>query len=423
MRVTLIALGSRGDVQPYVALGRGLHQAGHHVTVLASADFHDLVTSHGLQFADMGGRLEDVAQGLQDLLEQGQWLKILPRMGRAAQALAGQAAAAGLAAAQGADLLVAGLGGLFVGMALAEKLGLPLVQAYLYPFTPTREFPSILTPLPQTPLTAWANGPSHHLARQMMWQMTRAADNQARVQVLGLPPAPRWGPFAAQPWPTLYGYSPRVIPRPQDWAASIEVTGYWFLPPPADWAPPADLVAFLRAGPPPVYIGFGSMTSRRPGEAAELVLAALARAGQRGVLYAGWGGLKREALPEHVFMTSAVPHTWLFPQMAAVVHHGGAGTTAAGLAAGVPSILTPFMGDQPFWGRRVAALGVGPQPIPRSKLTVEGLARAIQQAVGDPALRQRAADLGAQIRAEDGVGRAVAAVEAAGRVSAPRALG
>lgn len=167
------------------------------------------------------------------------------------------------------------------------------------------------------------------------------------------------------------------------------------------------LAAFLEAGPPPVYIGFGSMVSSRPQETAELALQALARAGQRGVLASGWGGLHREALPEEVFLLDAAPHSWLFPRMAAVVHHGGAGTTAAGLRAGVPSILTPFFGDQPFWGRQVHKLGVGPQPIPQRQLSAANLAAAIQQAVTDTEMQQRAADLGRRIRAEDGVARAV----------------
>ncbi len=420
MKVLLIALGSRGDVQPYVALGRGLRDAGQAVTVLAPPDFRDLVAGQGLEFADAGSSVEAVAQTMQDMLEQGQWLKILPRMGSAAQQLAGQAAVRGLAAAQGVDVIVGGLGGLFLGAALGEKFQIPFIQAYLYPFTPTRAFPSVLTPLPQSSLTAWANGPSHHLARQMMWQMMRPADNHTRAKTLGLPPAPLWGPFDGRGRPTLYGYSPHVIAPPPDWDETNRVTGYWFLPPSADWTPPADLVDFLQAGPPPIYIGFGSMTSRRSGEAADIVLEALARTRQRGVLYAGWGGLQKADLPRHVFMTSSVPHTWLFPQMAAVVHHGGAGTTAAGLAAGVPSVLVPFMGDQPFWGQRVAALGVGPQPIARQRLTAEALTRAIQQTLSDADLRRRAAELGARLRAEDGLGQAVAVITAAANGRAGR---
>jgi UDP:flavonoid glycosyltransferase YjiC (YdhE family) len=212
----------------------------------------------------------------------------------------------------------------------------------------------------------------------------------------------------------LYGYSAHVLPRPTDWGDFIHVTGYWFLEPPAGWQPPSDLVQFLEAGPPPVYIGFGSMFSRDPEATADLAIQALARSGQRGVLYGGWGGLKKAQLPETVFMADALPHSWLFPRMAAIVHHGGAGTTAAALRSGIPSIVTPFFGDQPFWGQRVAALGAGPQPIPRRRLTVDSLAKAIQIARTDEKMHKRAADLGERIRAERGIEQAASLIEQVG---------
>jgi sterol 3beta-glucosyltransferase len=414
MRAAIIAAGSRGDVQPYVALGKGLKEAGHAVRVLASGDFESLITTHGLEFYDLGSNMATVAQGMEGLLEQGNFIKILSSMGPTAQRLVGQAAVSGLAACQGADLIMGGLGGLFVGVALSEKLGIPFVPAYLYPFTPTREFASVLSPLPQTQLPSWANSLSHRLTQQMMWQTFRAADTKARRQVLQISPASFWGPFAAlqrDRQTILYGYSQHVIPFPKDWDDSKHVTGYWFLQPSAEWEPPADLLGFLQTGPPPVYIGFGSMVNRKPEEVADLVLRALARSGQRGVLSAGWGGLKERELPETVFMIDSMPHSWLFPRMAAVVHHGGVGTTAAGLWAGVPAVVTPFFGDQPFWGQRVYELGVGPRPIPRQRLTVDRLAEAIHCAVSDAAIRERAARLGECIRAENGIARAVAVLE------------
>jgi UDP:flavonoid glycosyltransferase YjiC (YdhE family) len=212
--------------------------------------------------------------------------------------------------------------------------------------------------------------------------------------------------------PVLYGFSPSVLPPPPDWSSEVHVTGYWFLDPPEDWTPPSRLVAFLEAGPPPLYIGFGSMGSRDPQKTSQLVLEALAPAKQRAVILSGWGGLETADLPAHAIAVDSVPFSWLFPRCAAVVHHGGAGTTAAGLRAGVPSVVIPFFGDQPFWGRHVAELGVGPAPIPRRKLTAERLARTIEIAVGDAGMRRRAAELGTAIRAEDGVAQAVALVTA-----------
>jgi len=418
MQITIIAGGSRGDVQPYVALGKGLKEAGHTVRVLSSDDFHDLVTDYGLDFFTTGGSAQAVAQEMQAQLERGNMLKILGQMRQASERQAVQAAKLGLVACQGSDLILGGLSGLFSGQALSEKLGIPLMLAYLVPFVPTSAFPSALTPIPQSPLTQWLNKPSHHIAQQMMWQSFRGADTNARTQVLDLPPGSFWGPFSIikkQKQPVLFGYSPEVLPHPKDWDASLHVTGYWFLEPPTGWEPPVDLMNFLQAGPPPIYIGFGSMSSSNPEETADMVLQALARTGQRGVLYAGWGGLEKEQLPESVFMTASVPHTWLFPRMAAVVHHGGVGTTAAGLAAGVPSIIVPFFADQPFWGQRVHQLGVGPKPIPRKRLTVDNLTEALRRAISDGEMRKKAAQLGERIRAENGIAQAVAVIEQSAR--------
>ena len=412
MRITIIASGSRGDVEPYVALGKGLQAAGHIVRLVTHRDFESLVTT-GVEFWPVEGSVQDVAQDMAALIENGKFLAILAQMSKEAQRGALALTSASLAACQGMDLVVAGIGGVFVGIAVAEKLGLPLLQAYYIPFTPTNAYPAFVMPKSPPLLGSLTNRLSYRIARQMMWQAFRSADKAARRQVLGLPAAPFFGPFnsdCVRGQSILYGYSPAVIPPPADWGADVHVTGYWFLDPAEDWTPDPALADFLAAGPPPVYAGFGSMSSRNPEATANLILDALARAGQRGIIHAGWGGLQRAALPNSVLMISSAPFSWLFPRVAAVVHHGGAGTTSAGLRAGVPSVVVPFFGDQPFWGQRVADLGVGPAPIPRKKLTVERLARAIRTAVTDEAMRGRAAELGKTIRAEDGVGNAVAVV-------------
>jgi sterol 3beta-glucosyltransferase len=414
MHIAVIASGSRGDVEPYIALGKGLAEAGHVVRLVTHQNFEMLVNSHGLEFWPIAGNVQDIAQDMAALLESGNFLAILAQMGKEAQRGALTLARGGLAACRGIDLVLAGIGGLFVGIALAEKLRLPLLQAYYIPFTPTRAYPSFLVPNPPSWLGGRFNRLSYQLARQMMWQAFRPADGLARRDVLDLPRAPFLGPFnsdCVRGVPILYGYSPAVIPPPPDWGADVHVTGYWFSDRADEWTPPPALMAFLRAGAPPVYVGFGSMSNRNPEETANLVLAALARTRQRAIILSGWSGLRTADVPDSVFMLDAAPFAWLFPRVAAVVHHGGAGTTAHGLRAGVPSVVIPFFGDQPFWGQRVAALGVGPEPIPRKKLTVERLAQAIDAAVRDPAMRQRAAELGATIRAEDGIAHAVAVVQ------------
>jgi sterol 3beta-glucosyltransferase len=413
MRILAIALGSQGDVQPYVALGKGLQAAGHRVRVMAPVNFERLVTAHGLEFYPVKGNVQEIIESpeMRALLEKGNFLAINKHTAKLAQDAAIDWAQVGLAACQGVDLIVVGLGGLNVAIALAEKLQIPILPAFLFPFTPTRAFPGILFPPFVSKLGGTFNWLSHLLVQQLMWQGFRAADRISRQQVLNLPAAPFWGSYKSAVmcrYPTVYGFSPAVIPKPADWR-NTEIVGDWFLAA-TDWIPPVDLVEFLASGTPPVYIGFGSMGSRKPEETADLVLQAVARTGQRAILQAGWGGLSKTDVSANILMVNSVPHAWLFPRMSAVVHHGGAGTTAAGLRAGVPSIVIPFFGDQPFWGQRVAELGVGTAPIPRKQLTVERLAQAIDRAVTDPLMRQRAADLGAKIRAEDGIGNVVSIV-------------
>ena len=416
MKIAIMAMGSRGDVQPYLALGKGLKAAGHFVRLITHQNFERLVTSHELEIYPVKGDVQAVVESLEmlKLMEQGNFLAINAHTAKLVQDAAIDWAQDGIAACRGIDLLVAGVGGLYLSIALAQKLNIRFLQAYIFPFTPTAAFPAIVLPQSISRLGGTVNRLSHHLFRQMMWQGFRQADRLARQQVLNLPPAPFWGSYnsaALRQYPTLYGFSSSVIPQPSDWQ-NTQVTGYWFLDAAADWTPPAALMKFLNSGKPPVYIGFGSMGSRKPVATAALVLAALDRSGQRGILLSGWGGLSQANLPDTVLMVESIPHSWLFPRMAAVVHHGGAGTTAAGLRAGVPSIVIPFFGDQLFWGQRVAKLGVGTAPIPRKQLTVELLAQAIDRAVTDLVMIRQAANLGAKIQAEDGIAHAVAVIHA-----------
>ena len=216
---------------------------------------------------------------------------------------------------------------------------------------------------------------------------------------------------AGEQIPILHAYSQHVAPAPTDWPEGVTATGYWFLDRVDTWRPPDELQDFLDRGSPPVYIGFGSMAGREPERLTRVVIDALQQANVRGIIATGWGGLTADDLPETMLKIDTAPHDWLFPRMAAVVHHGGAGTTAAGLRAGCPTVVSPFFGDQPFWGRRVYELGVGSQPIPQKKLTAPKLAAAIREVTTNPAIRQNAEVFGEQICSEDGVGVAIALIE------------
>ena len=239
--------------------------------------------------------------------------------------------------------------------------------------------------------------------------------NQCRKDILGLKPLTRrvyWSlDSPGSPTPLIYGYSPVVLPRPLDWSGNQHISGYWFLDTAKDYQPEKTVLDFLANGPPPVYIGFGSMVDHKREKVTQIVIHALRETNQRGILLGGWSRLVSGDLPDFIFRIDAVPHDWLFPKMAAVVHHGGAGTTAAGLRAGVPSVIVPTFGDQFFWGWRVHELGAGPKPIPRNKMTVANLTRAIQQAIDNDDIKNKASLIGQQIRAENGVEMAVSMIE------------
>jgi len=427
LRLTCLALGSRGDVQPFVALGQALQARGHQVCIATELEYLELARQAGLGAACVGGSIleqmdfEMVYQSLDAAgksLPLGFALSFLKQIGPLVERIVAES----LAACQGADGILASTLGRYPGQSVAEHLGLRLLPVHFHPHAPTRSYPDLS--FPDAP--AWLPAAcmpgrgayrllTHTLGAQGLWQILRPAVNHARRNVLGLPALSArslWRQVSQPPDLSLYAYSPFVAPPPPDWSAAQAVTGYWFLPPSPDWQPQAELQIFLENGPPPVYIGFGSLLAGRdPDGVTRLVLEALEQSRQRGLLYAGWGDFARQPLPPTCLRIESVPHAWLFPRLAAVVSHCGAGTTAAALRAGVPVVGVPFFGDQLFWSRQVQALGAGPAPVPRSQLTADSLARAIQQATRDPAIRQQASSVGQLLQAEDGVRRAVELVE------------
>jgi sterol 3beta-glucosyltransferase len=415
MKITMITIGSQGDVQPYIALGAGLKAAGHRVRLATNPEFGPLVIKNGLEYCALRGNFRQVVAsdaGQEAMHSGGNFLAFMGRYVKATGAMMDGLLADGWQACQGSEAIIYAAFSFFA-YHIAEKLAVPSIAAYLYPVTPTGDFPSVGAPAVR--LGRAYNRFSYALGQQLFWQPYRRRINRWRQEQLGLPPAPFLGVFSGlhrQRYPILYGFSPSFIRRPDDWGDWVGISGYWFQQPAATWTPSPALVDFLAAGPPPVYVGFGSMASRGAAAETALILRALRLAGRRGVLATGWGGLQPAGQGDDVFVLESAPHEWLFPQMAAVVHHGGAGTTAAGLRAGVPTIIIPFFGDQFFWGQHVAAMGLGPDPIPHKSLTAERLAAAIQQATGDPAMARRAGEMSAAIGREQGVVQAVQFVEA-----------
>lgn len=419
MNVLILTYGTRGDVQPFVALGKALRERGHVVTLATSTRFESFVVAHGLRFAGMSDEmlsLLDTPAG-KHMVENTRTIFDGLRNGlrfsrRIRPMLRDQIADSWIAArACRPDVVVYHPKG-FAGPTIAEACDCPALLVLPFPMlVPTGERPHI--GFPSLPLGLRANRLTYRLVNALS-SIPMKGPLEAFRSRIGLPRAKRLDVLHTAEGmriPALTAVSPTVVPEPEDWAPTDCMVGYWFLDEGDDWTPPKDLVAFLDEGPPPVYVGFGSMAGRAPERRAKIVVEALERTGQRGIVATGWGGLAPFVESTSILTIESAPHAWILPRTRAAVHHGGAGTTAAALRAGVPSIVVPFMGDQPFWGARVESLGAGPPPIPQKRLTVARLEAAIRATVTDEAMQATAAALGAKIREEDGLGRACRFIE------------
>ncbi|HIK15052.1 MAG TPA: glycosyltransferase family 1 protein [Leptolyngbyaceae cyanobacterium M33_DOE_097] len=403
-RILILTAGSQGDVQPYVALGQGLKREGFEVLLATDPSFTSLVTGHALDFASVRAPFAQLVQtdtGKAALagkksINLKQIMPMLRQMMDDAWEIARQ---------YEPDAVVYHAKPL-AGYHIADKLGIPGFVAMALPiYSPTRSFANPI--FGGGNYGGWLNYLSYTLFLQASLLPYHRFINQWRQEKLGLPRFRDERSLHGRPVPKLYAYSRYVVPPPADWDESEIATGYWFLDSASDWQPPADLVTFLANGSPPIYVGFGSMASQDAARTTRLVIDAVCQSGQRAVLATGWGGLSTSEVPDTIHILQSAPHDWLFPQCLAVVHHGGAGTTGAGLRAGKPTIICPFFGDQPFWGKRVFELGVGTRPIPQKQLTAMNLAQAIGTVAQDTAMQQRASVLGGKIRAENGVIQAV----------------
>jgi sterol 3beta-glucosyltransferase len=409
VRVLLSTQGTRGDVQPFVALARALQLRGHVVALCAPEGFRQLVERHGVSYAHMDNAVLELTQAVlsaRSAREQRRLFRgfapiirrTLDDEWKAAQALR-------------PDVVVyhsKALGAHHI----AEKLGIAEFLAMPLPLTPTRAFPVPL--LPDFGLGGWFNLFSYRLVTlgQALWA---GSTNDFRVSTLGLRPLSRFvdtthSRVSGQPIPSLYGFSESVLAKPPDWPEHAHVTGCWFLDDAGQEPLPPALQRFIEAGAPPVYVGFGSMVGAHASARTEAVINGVLLAGQRAVIATGWGGLIHREASSDVFELDAAPHDLLFPMMSAVVHHGGAGTTMACLRAGKPAVICAFIGDQAFWGRVVARAGAGAPPLPQKGLTAELLATSILQAIG-PESSARASAIKNRMLEEDGVGNAVAIIE------------
>ncbi|MCL7452933.1 MAG: glycosyltransferase [Anaerolineae bacterium] len=410
-KFAILTYGTRGDVQPYIALGLALQRAGHTVRLAAPEVFRDLVTGYGLGFHPLPGDPGDLMQQAADRAGSSP-IRFPLVVLQHALPLALEMLDSVREACQGAEAIVHSLLLTVVGHEMAVEMQVPDFSALIFlTFAPTSAFPAQI--LPAVRLGGTFNRLTHAGFIQLFWQANRLAYAFLRRKNRQLPPLSGWpfGPASTHPTPILYALSPQIISRPADWGPDVHLTGYWTLAPEDGWSPPRVLLEFLEAGPAPVFVGFGSLITAKASHLTEVALEALARTGKRGLLVRGWGGIQDRNLPGDVLAVDEVPFEWLFPRMAALVHHGGVGTTAAGLRSGVPAVVVSSTADQPYWGYQLQRVGVGPPPIPLKRLTADRLVTAIEQLTSDEGMRQQAARLGRLLHDEDGVGRAVEIIE------------
>ncbi|WP_321943954.1 glycosyltransferase [Burkholderia cenocepacia] len=412
MKLVIATYGTEGDTRPLAALGRALLDAGHDVRLLADAATLGSAAALGVPSAPLSGdirraiapegALADAVRGRGGFNDTSKALAAIANANTAAWMQEVADASAGCDA-----LLVSGLAS-FVGLSVAEYRRIPAIGTGMIPITPTAEFASPF--LPPGKLPRWLNRASHRLVNALLWHAFRKSTNAARASVCGLPPRKHvWTDH-----PMLYGVSPALLSSPADWPANVHACGQWRIDARA-WTPPPELSAFLDAGEPPVYIGFGSMAGFDRAALAAALTQALA--GRRALFYPGWSGIDASLLPAHVRVIGDTPHDWLFPRVAMAMHHGGSGTTHSAARAGIPSVVVPFAGDQFFWANRLQRLGVADAPVAGRRVEAAALARAIAFAERGET-KACAAALGTRIAQEEGLQRAVSAIE---RWARPRA--
>ena len=400
MKYTMICIGSTGDVRPYILLGRELQSRGHDVGICAFQDFEKIILSEGMRYMPLSG---DIKSLMSNIMKPGvNGISFLNQVRLSLKAMITPFLKDLEAACADADVIVATYFGAII-QSIAEMRRVPFIQTHYFPMDPNNATPIAAAPGQRAGKVWWRM--TYPMAYLLISTLERAYLSEWRKEH-GMRPRK----LSSKPdylvnghkIPVLYAMSPLLMPRPRSWGENIHMTGFWLSCQKIEFTPDPELSAFLAQEPKPIYIGFGSMTSGDMDETLSIVLDALAESGIRAVLATGWGDVE---IPKRkdIHVVDYVPHEWLFEQVAAVVHHGGAGTTAAGVLAGRPTLVIPFGGDQPFWAMRIRMLGLGPKPILREKLTTAKLVKALHNLVSVKAYRVAANELGERLRVENGV--------------------
>lgn len=402
MRISMVAIGSTGDVRPYVLLGKELKKRGHDVTVVCFDMTERMVTEAGLTFAPLAGSVKDIFKAVMQPGTTG--LTFLPKFKNAMLADLPEFLRTLEEGCRKAEAIICTFFGSVV-YSIAEKLNIPCIQTQYFLMDYNDMFP--ITTAPGLKVgKAWNKASykmGYALINTLEWHYLADWRSEEGMRSKRISMRPDYY-INGHKIPVLYAISPLLVPRAPEWDEHIHMTGFWTDPEPCGYEPEPSLVRFLEEGEKPVYIGFGSMVSGDMGQTLDIVLKAVATSGVRAVIGRGWGGSTLDAALSNpnVYVADYIPHDWLFGRVSAVVHHGGAGTTAAGVLACKPTLVVPFGGDQPFWGQRVYDLGMGPRPIRRENLTVEKLAEALVELTHTPRFNVAVSEIGERMRYENG---------------------
>ncbi|KAF7845521.1 sterol 3-beta-glucosyltransferase UGT80A2 isoform X1 [Senna tora] len=428
LQIVMLIVGTRGDVQPFIAIGKRLQDYGHRVRLATHSNFKEFVLTSGLEFYPLGGDpkvLAGLNGGPENLvvfeigfdmvknkgflpsgpseipIQRNQIKEIINSL-----PLACREPDMDSGVPFKADAIIANPPA-YGHTHVAEALKIPIHIFFTMPWTPTSEFPHPLSRVKQPA----GYRLSYQIVDTLIWLGIRDMINDLRKKKLKLRPVTYLSGShgSNDDVPHAYIWSPHLVPKPKDWGPKIDVVGFCFLDLASNYEPPESLVKWLEGGDKPIYIGFGSLPVEEPEKMTQIIVEALEKTGQRGIINKGWGGLGNLAEPKDtIYLLDNCPHDWLFLHCKAVVHHGGAGTTAAGLKAACPTTIVPFFGDQPFWGDRVHARGVGPAPIPVDEFSLPKLVDAINFML-DSKVKDRALELAKAMENEDGVAGAVKA--------------
>ena len=402
MRISMVAIGSTGDVRPYVLLGKELKKRGHEVTIVCFDMTEKMVTEAGLNFAPLAGSVKDIFMAVMTPGTNG--FTFLPKFKNALLDDLPQFLHTLEEGCKDAEAIICTFFGSVV-YSIAEKHNIPCIQTHNFLMDYNDMFP--ITTAPGLKMGKAWNTVSYKMGYALIntleWHYLSDWRSEEGMKSKKISMSPDYY-INGHKIPVLYAISPLLVPRAPEWDEHIHMTGFWTDPEPCEYEPEPSLVRFLEEGEKPVYIGFGSMVSSDMGQTLDIVLKAVAASGVRAIIGRGWGGGALDAALSNpnVYVADYIPHDWLFSRVSAVVHHGGAGTTAAGVLACKPTLVVPFGGDQPFWGQRIYDLGIGPKPIKRENLTVEKLADALIKLTHTPRFNVAVSEIGERMKYENG---------------------